>query len=100
MTVATLRQLPSGNWQASVLLDDGSRTTSTHPTPDEAAAWAARTEAERDTRRAAKAARRHKEGVDLVLAELSDLIQNDSLDRAQWRRLRRLVADGNRGEIA
>src|SRR5215475_11504606 len=98
MTVAALRQLPSGNWQASVLLDGGSRTTSTHRTPEAAANWAARTEAERDARRAAKAASSQKERGDIVLAELSDLIQNGWLDAAQLRRLRRLVAGSSRGQ--
>jgi hypothetical protein len=89
--MASIRKLPSGNWQASVLLDDGSRTTSTYPTAEQAVSWAGRTEAERDERRAARNATMRKERVDIVLAELSSLIQSNALDRAQWRRLRDLV---------
>ena len=89
--MATLRQLPSGNWQASVLLDDGSRTTATRPKVDEAIAWASRTERERDSRRAERAARSQKERVDLVLAELSSFVAAGSLTQPQRRRLQKIA---------
>jgi hypothetical protein len=93
LDMATLRQLPSGNWQASVLLDDGSRTTTTRAEADEAMAWAVRTEEERDARRAERAAQSQKERIDLVLAELGSLAAAGSLSPPQRRRLRK-IAEG------
>jgi hypothetical protein len=73
--MASIRKLPSGNWQASVLLDGGKRTTSTHPTRTEALDWAGRTEAERDERRAAKAARRvQRSNIDITVDQAEALV--------------------------
>lgn len=73
--MASIRKLPSGNWQASVLLDDGKRTTSTQPTHAEALDWAGRTEAERDERRAAKTARRvQKSNIDITVDQAEALV--------------------------
>lgn len=52
--MASLRQLPSGVFQASVLLDSGKRTTHTAPTLEEADAWAAEVEAKRNAEREAR----------------------------------------------
>jgi hypothetical protein len=73
--MASIRKLPSGNWQASVLLDDGKRTTSTHSTHAKALDWAGRTEAERDERRAAKTARRvQKSNIDITVDQAEALV--------------------------
>lgn len=85
--MASIRQLPSGRWQASVLLDDGRRTTATRDSMDGAAAWAVDTEAERDELRRAVAGRNQKARGDFLLNELDVLVDRDALSKTQRRRL-------------
>jgi len=89
--MASLRQLPSGNWQASVLPDDGRRTTATRPTANEALEWALKVEEERDERRAARAAQSTKEQVELIMSELVALVEKGQLTEAQQKRLQEIA---------
>lgn len=52
--MASLRTLPSGGVQASVLLDSGKRTTKVLPDHAQATAWAIAVEQERDELRASR----------------------------------------------
>lgn len=70
MKLASLRQLPSGAFQASVLLDNGKRITHTAPTMEEADEWAAEVEAKRDS---AREARRDRDAEQPIAVQISGL---------------------------
>lgn len=53
-TVPSIRTLPSGNFQAAVLMPNGKRETKAFPTEDEALDWAIQQEARRDMKRQAR----------------------------------------------
>lgn len=85
--MASLRCLPSGRWQASVLLDDGTRTTKTFDSQAKAAAWGVEAEVERDRVRAEKRA----EGEDLraaaLVASLKELADQGRLTKQDAEKL-------------
>ena len=91
--MASLRQLPSGNWQASVLLDNGRRSTHTAPTASDAAAWALDTEEKRDAERAARRDRSAEQSISIYLAAIEDYAASGVLTPAHLETLRR-VLDG------
>lgn len=94
--MASLRQLPSGNWQSAVLLDNGRRITQTMPTHDEALHWAIETEAKRDQEREARKLRAHDEDIAILIAALERYAQQGLL-RDQHREQLRDVFDTARG---
>lgn len=89
--MASLRQLPSGNWQASVLLDNGRRSTHTAPTAPEAAAWAREVEAKRDAERDARRDRSAEQSISMYLAALEDYAASGLLTPAHLETLRRIL---------
>jgi hypothetical protein len=89
--VASLRQLPSGNWQASVLLDYGRRSTHTAPTAREAAAWARETEEKRDAEREARRDRSAEQSISLYLAAVEGYAASGQLTPAHLETLRRIL---------
>lgn len=89
--MASLRQLPSGNWQASVLLDNGRRSTHTAPTAPEAAAWAREAEQKRDAEREARRDRSVEQNVSTYLAAVEDYAGKGMLTRTHIETLQRIV---------
>lgn len=90
--MAALRLLPSGNWQASVLLDDGSRTSHTCATQKEAMAWATKIEEDRDKVRAQRRVASKKEQADIYVAALAKLAEEGQLDTQQKAKLLELLS--------
>lgn len=93
--MASLRQLPSGNWQDSVLLDSGRRSTHTAPTGREATAWAREAEAKRDAERDAHRDRPAEESISMYLAALEGYVARGPLTRAHLETLRRILNDAS-----
>jgi hypothetical protein len=89
--VASIRQLPSGNYQAAVLLADGTRTTQTFPDEDAALAWAIEVEAERDRLREMARARNTNAQVNALLAELARVADRGELTIEHRDRLRAIA---------
>lgn len=89
--MASLRQLPSGNCQAAVLLADGTRTTQTFPDESAALAWALRVEAERDRLREQARHLGASAHVTALLAELAQLAKRGQLSREHLDRLRAIT---------
>lgn len=89
--MASLRQLPSGNWQASVLLDNGRRSTHTAPTATEAAAWAQEAEQKRDEEREARRDRSAEQNVTTYLAAVEGYASKGMLTRTHIETLQRIV---------
>jgi hypothetical protein len=91
LTMASMRQLPSGNWQAAVLLDNGRRITQAMPTHAEALRWAIETEAKRDEQREARRLRAHDEDVAVLIAGLERYAQQGLLRNQHLEQLRALI---------
>jgi hypothetical protein len=89
--VASIRQLPSGNYQAAVLLADGTRTTQTFPDENTALAWAIEVEAERDRLREQARDRNANTHVTALLAELAHLAKRGQLTVEHRDRLRAIT---------
>lgn len=89
--MASLRQLPSGNWQASVLLDNGRRSTHTAPTATEAASWAQEAEQKRDEEREARRDRSAEQNVTTYLAAVEDYASQGMLTRTHIEALQRIL---------
>ena len=77
--MASIRQLPSDRWQASVLLDSGRRNTSTFDTLQEARDWAIEQEVERDRRREELRSQRDEDHVPILLSQLERLAKDGRL---------------------
>lgn len=90
--MASLRQLPSGKWQATVLLPSGKRTTRSCATPEEARAWGEEVESRRDALRREKELLSRRGGVALHLAALEELVEQSALTEYDRSALLRLAA--------
>lgn len=77
--MASFRRLPSGNWQASVLMDDGKRTTKVHEDAEEAFTWAHDLEAERNRVRAEKRALDESARVAVAISTIRQLAERGQL---------------------
>jgi len=89
--VASIRQLPSGNYQAAVLLADGTRTTQTFPDEKAALAWAIEVEVDRDRLREQARARNANTHITALLAELARLADRGQLTVEHRDRLRAIA---------
>lgn len=89
--MASLRQLPSGRWQASVLLDNASRTTSTFDTQAQATTWALETEQARDEVRAQKRALDADRRAAALLASLQELADQGQFSKQDKAKLAVIV---------
>jgi len=89
--MASIRQLPSGNYQAAVLLADGTRTTQTFPDENAALAWAIEVEAERDRLREQARHRGASAHITALLAELEQLARKGQLTLEHRDRLRAIT---------
>jgi hypothetical protein len=89
--VASLRQLPSGNFQAAVLLTNGTRTTKTFADETAAIEWAIEVEAERDRLRDEARSRSADEHAAILLDELARLAQHGRLKAEHRDRLLAIV---------
>ncbi|BCB83129.1 hypothetical protein [Phytohabitans suffuscus] len=89
--MASIRQLPSGNYQAAVLLAGGTRTTQTFPDENTALAWAIEMETERDRLRDQARNRSVNVHVTALLAELAHLADKGQLTVEHRDRLRAIT---------
>lgn len=89
--MASLRQLPSGNWQAAVLLDNGRRITRTAPTMKEAASWAQETEEKRDKERAARRDVGSEQSIAVHVAAIERYARDGLLSEERRNELRRII---------
>jgi hypothetical protein len=89
--MASIRQLPSGNYQAAVLAADGTRTTQTFPDEGAALAWAIEVEAERDRLREEARARNANTHITALLTELARLADRGQLTVKHGDRLRAIA---------
>ncbi|WNV74345.1 hypothetical protein [Geodermatophilus sp. DSM 44513] len=89
--MASIRRLPSGRFQAAVLLDDGHRTTTTKDTLEDATAWAAQVEDERNRRRAEQRHLDEEASTRIVLGAVRQLLEDGRLSHEQLRELRELL---------
>jgi hypothetical protein len=90
--VASIRRLPSGNYQAAVLLGPGRRTTKTFATHKAAVEWAIEVEAERDRLRKEVTAKEGGVRIDYLLSELGHHITDGRLSMRQKQQLLHLAS--------
>ncbi len=89
--MASIRQLPSGSWQASVLLDNGRRTTHTAGSAEEVAEWASQAEMKRNQEREARRDRAAEQAASVYLGAIEDYAARRLLNPSHWETLRRIV---------
>jgi hypothetical protein len=90
--VASIRRLPSGNYQAAVLLGPSRRTTKTFSTHKAAVEWAIEVEAERDRLRREVTAKEGSVLIDCLLSELGHRINEGTLSMQQKQQLLHLAS--------
>lgn len=93
--MASIRQLPSGNFQAAVLMPGGKRSTKTFEDEYDATEWAAKLETERNRLRAEAEARSDSEYVTLLLDELERFVEENRLSPEQRQHLQVLADTEN-----
>lgn len=98
--MASLRKLPSGSWQASVLLDNGKRVTSTAPTYDQVQAWAVEMEDKRDAERHARRDQTAEQLIAVHLSSLTQYAQTGTLSAKHVDELRRIIAIASAQRVA
>lgn len=85
--MASVRRLPSGRWQVSVLMDDGTRTTKTLDSQASAATWGIKLEVERDRIREEKKVLNDDQLTTALLASLQELADQGRLTAQHRTRL-------------
>lgn len=88
--MSSLKQRESGDWRASVLLDNGHLVHRTFSTPEAAVAWSASVEDERDAERPRRRSADIRRSIDVALATLRRHANHGRLSDADRHALERV----------
>jgi hypothetical protein len=93
--MSSLKQLESGEWRASVLLDNGHTVRRTFSAAEAAVAWSISVEEERDAGRLSRRSADIRRSIDTALATLRRHANHGRLsaaDRSALERIRRIAS--------